>query len=186
MSEVLVDLTRWSRLSKKFEDLGAPEWEQTRWTDFVRSYPEAWRQQVTQFLAQLGRQVRQENLARVFAPVLLPEAPTAPCPECGAFFHTAHRLSSHRWAAHRVRNSARLYASGPSCAACLKFFHTRPRLIHHLAYRSPHCLALLQDLWPPLDEEEAQRLDAQDARDARALKQAGHERDKGEPVHVSR
>ena len=72
------------------------------------------------------------------------------CEVCGSCFSTQAALSSHRWAAHRLRSEVGLWAPGSYCRACGTDFLTRRRLIKHLRAANTGCLAKLKALFPPL------------------------------------
>ena len=63
------------------------------------------------------------------------------CYECGCALATVGAWRTHRAKVHGARHPARALAFGSVCSACCMEFHTRPRLLWHLMYSVPSCLA---------------------------------------------
>ena len=94
------------------------------------------------------------------------------CMLCGDEFQTRRGLAMHSVHAHGYRRKAKFWMTGTQCHACCKEYHTRARAITHLQ-SSDRCFQTYDRCFPPITDEEAGLLDAQDLEVARSLKKEG-------------
>lgn len=81
------------------------------------------------------------------------------CDDCGVAFPSLQALSVHRVRKHGWRHEVRVHIDTTFCTVCLLEFHARNRVINHLAYGSPICLANLLARGPVISWEAANALD---------------------------
>ena len=123
-------------------------------------------------------QVRQQDIAITLSRCGLhideiPEAqPKWQCIECGQEFGNRRGLSLHSVWMHGYRKKAKYWMDGCDCLVCGKRYFTHTRAVTHLQ-SSPHCLAVYQACFPPLDEATADQNDEEDRLLHAALKEQG-------------
>eukprot|EP00435_Cladocopium_sp_Y103_P071808 s49_g38.t1 len=83
------------------------------------------------------------------------------CDLCSKTFASRRALASHAGRAHGYRRIVKYFAVGDVCLACGKWYHHRKRFIEHLK-DVPACLEVLQQCFPPLDDDTVQQLDVED------------------------
>ena len=93
------------------------------------------------------------------------------CPHCEKSF-PYHKLSSHMFSQHGIRNNVRNYISGTICVCCLKDFHTRRKIVHHISFRSPRCKAHLLKC-ESISSEEYCKLEEESTRNVKHLMHLG-------------
>ena len=130
----------------------------------------------------LGPKSRSEGLCQ--GCIKLPEGSAAVnvergflCYECGCALATVGAWRTHRAKVRGARHPARALAFGSVCSACCMEFHTRPRLLRHLMYSVPSCLAAYASFFTPCDDATVDAAELADRVESRALRNAGeHDR----------
>ena len=84
------------------------------------------------------------------------------CPLCSKTFADMQACISHGARAHGLKNERRNYVVSTHCACCMKEFWTRERALHHLK-RAERCWRLVQHGLVPLEGQEVDRLDREQA-----------------------
>ena len=144
---------------KKLEELPPFEDDPQKWIVLWTRYPHQW--------AQLVNLLRLKDYDDEVDDV--PDA-LVTCEICSKRLISTRALAFYRSRAHGKKRVAPQLVDGSTCPACLADFRTRLRLIHHLEYSSPKCLA---SVVPPLSLERARELAAIDASQRRRAKKAG-------------
>ena len=94
------------------------------------------------------------------------------CDLCSTGFISRRALAMHASKVHGYKTMTKYFATGDVCNHCLRWFHNRKRLQIHLTTQT-ECLRVLQSCYPPMPEDEVQRLDDHDAALHSQLKLAG-------------
>mmetsp|Transcript_28774 Transcript_28774/g.51244 ORF Transcript_28774/g.51244 Transcript_28774/m.51244 type:complete len:139 (-) Transcript_28774:48-464(-) len=97
---------------------------------------------------------------------------------CPKDFGTKQACHLHMNRKHQWQHEAYKYAPGTFCACCLLEFHSRNRVLQHLMYKSPTCLANLKLRGPLVTSEELQVLNQQARLEEAELRKAGLRRSK--------
>ena len=74
---------------------------------------------------------------------------------------------------HGARHPTRAAAFGSTCSSCCVEFHTRPRLLWHLMYSVPACLAAYAFFFDPRYDATVDVAEQSDRAESRALRKAG-------------
>ena len=94
------------------------------------------------------------------------------CDLCTSGFTSRRALAMHASKVHGYKTLTKYYAPGDVCNHCLRWFRNRKRLQVHLTTQVG-CLQVLQSCYPPMADDEVQRLDDLDAALHSQLKLAG-------------
>ena len=95
------------------------------------------------------------------------------CYDCGCAPATVGAWRTHQARVHGARHPARALAFGTACSGCCAEFHTRPRLLWHLMYSVPACLAAYASFFDPCDDATVDVAEQSDRAESRALRKAG-------------
>ena len=92
--------------------------------------------------------------------------------DCGCALATAGAWRTHRARVHGARHPARAVAFGTACSGCCMEIHTRLRLLWHLMYSVPACLAAYASFFEPCDDATVDVAEQSDRTESRALRKA--------------
>ena len=98
------------------------------------------------------------------------------CNACDKTFSSYQSYALHKFKKHGIKHIVRRYITGSQCPICLVEWWTRERAINHVRYRSEVCKLNLLLHAPTLSPEEADVLDAKDARLYRDFTKQGKRR----------
>ena len=94
------------------------------------------------------------------------------CDLCQAKFKSSRALAMRASRSHGYRTKVRYYATSETCPACMKCYHSRKRMADHLQANAG-CYNTVQACFPPLDDDTAEALAAEDATELALLVKAG-------------
>ena len=130
-----------------------------QWVAIIRSRPLAMKAAVRKFL--MNPLINEQN-SWAKARHTRQLGTSQSCGDCGAASPSLQALSVHRARKHGWRNGVRIRVDTTFCTVCLLELHARSRVVNHLAYGSPTCLANLLARGPVISWEVANGLDEEE------------------------
>ena len=154
LAGLMVDLSFLADNGEQFSELRGASWKQ--WVAVILGRPLAMKAAVRKFL--MNPLINEQN-SWAKARHTRQLGTSQSCCDCGAAFASLQALSVHRARKHGWRNDVRIHVDTTFCTVCLLEFHARNRVVNHLAYGSPTCLANLLSRGPVISWEVANGLD---------------------------